>query len=577
MKWLATVKTVLSTVIERLTNPTTFEIAAELLSDILENYPSLLSAEQCRLLQTTLTKGWATPLYDKLLDGGFDFDSVQLVSLLVTFAESKLDDLLASENTTTLDLLALLSNLLRADGVAAVEDKTFVPILEFWSTMAETLQDYIGPEKNQSPFVEAYVMLLLDACSKSWGKTSYPQPEEYGAWDAGDRMTFNEARKDVVDFLQSVYAIVGPDLVSTFVNVTGTALHEENWYDLEAAAYCLGGLADCCKDDVRCDGFLAVVFQSDLFAKLQANRETMPAKTRQSCVALIEQYTEYFERNPTLLLSALELLFSFLGEKNITTTAAKAIFRLASSCRHRLYQRASLFLVEYNRINTQHHLACLPAEKVFGSLACLCQANPNMAEKYDLCNDMIQVLRQELHNSSTATAERNADLCCQDAVDDDPKLHQALRILRCISSISKGFQVPSDGTVDVDGKPTAYNLVDSELSRLQEKIVATLMDIQSVFSNSNEVTELICGILRSGFSETEPGPFVLPHVDVAHYLTRHTISTPRIALLVNTSCSFVSSLRNSPVENTLSNTILSWITGLLQQMDGMLPLNWCSR
>lgn len=567
MKWLATVKPVLLTVIERLANPLTFEVAAELLSDVLENYPSLLSTEQYSLLQAALTKGWATPLYNKLIDGDFDFDSVQLVSLLVTFAESKLDDLLASESTTTLDLLALLSTLLGADGIAAVEDKTFIPVLEFWSTLAETLQDFMVPER-QSPFIEACIMLLLDAGSKAWGKASYPQPEEYNSWDAGDRMTFHEARKDVVDFLQSVYAIVGPKLVSTFVNVTGLALHEENWYDLEAAAYCLGGLADCCKDDASCDDVLTLVFQSDLFAKLEANREMMPAKTRQTCVALIDQYTEYFERNPVLLPNALELLFSFLEEKSTATTAAKAIFHLASSCRSLLYQRAALFLKEFNRINTQHHLACLPAEKILGGLACLSQANPNIIERYDLCNDMIQILRLELHNSSAAAAEGISELCCQDAVDDEPKLHQALRVLRCITSISKGFQAPPDGAFDVDHNPPAYNLTDPALSQLQEKIVATLMEIQSVFSQSTEVTEFICGILRSGFSETAPGPFVLPHADVAHYLTRHTISTPRIAMLVNTACSFVSSLRNSPTERHLSNTILTWITGLLRQMDG---------
>ena len=102
------------------------------------------------------------------------------------------------------------------------------------------------------------------------------------------------------------------------------------------------------------------------------------------------------------------------------------------------------------------------------------------------------------------------------------------------------------------------------------------MSEEAVFINAQlgrEVVELICSVLRSGFSESEPGPFVLPPQSVAQYLTNQNLQTPRVGLLVKTACSFVSSLEHDGLDHQqdMLNSVLLWVIGLLKQ----LPSKFC--
>lgn len=548
----------------------TFEVAVDLLSDSLTNYSSLLTAEQSGLIKDMLTSPWASRFYETLISGSFEFEGTQLGLLLVTFAETKMDELLQAADPVNIKLFTILSQLLGANGVPAVDDKIFVPVIEFWLTFAETFPDYSSPESAQSQYMQSCTTVLLDACSRAWEKTAYPSVDEYSEWDSSDRMMFNEARKDVIDLLQSVYVLVGPELVVTFVNACTAAFAEEHWSRLEAAAYCLGGLSDCCKDDNRCDRFLDLVFQSGLFAKLQTSLGTIPTKTRQTCLALIEQYTEYFERNPVLLPPVLELLFAVLEDQLVAATASKSVLRLCSSCRIHLRPQANVLLTGYQQLASTSSLDCTVKERVLGALACISQALTDLSTRNATCNALLDLICDDLLSpppiSNTNVTSGNS--CCQALGDEHPDLHQALRALRCLVSVSKGFKAPADALVDVDSTPSS-TLTDFGLNQLQKKIVSIIVDIQNKFKHASEVTELICSILRSGFTESEPGPFVLPPADVAQYIVRHIHSTPRIGLLISTSCSFLSSLRNSPAESELSAHLLLWVASLLKQMPGL--------
>ncbi|CEJ81327.1 hypothetical protein VHEMI01460 [[Torrubiella] hemipterigena] len=554
-----------SKVIECLTNDTTFEAAVELLSDSLANYSSLLTTEQYGLMKDILVSPWASRFYETIIGGNFEFEGIQLAMLLVTLAETKMEGLLQTTDATNIKIFTILSQLLSAEGVPAVDDKIFVPVVEFWSAFAEMIPDFPAPEAVQSDYKQSCTSVLLDACGRVWAKTAYPSIEEYSEWDSSDRTMFNEARKDVIDLLQSVYVLVGPELIVTFVNACISALGEEDWRRLEAAAYCLGGLSDCCKDDDRCDKFLSRVFESSLFAKLRTSSRIIPVKTRQTCLALIEQYTEYFERNPALLPPVLELLFAVLDDHLVASTASKSVLRLCSSCRNHLGPQSSALLGGYQQLASSGNLDCTVKEKVLGALACIAQALTSSIARNGICNTLLDFVCTDLLSTTTVSTIQGRNSCCQALDDEQPDLHRALKALRCLVSISKGFKAPVDAPVDIDSTPNADG-TDFALNQLQKKIVGIIVDIQEKFNHTSEVIELICSILRSGFTESEPGPFVLPPSDVAHYLVRHIYTTPRIGLLISTSCSFLSSLRNSPLEAELSVHLLLWVASLLKQM-----------
>ena len=576
----ASLRPLFEAVISSLSNTSLFDASAELIVDVLSNYPSLMTNTQYEYLATLFTAPWAQERYEKLLQGDFDFDSVQFGHLLLGFGEAKAEALIQGSDGNGQHLLSLLCGLLTAVGYPVAEDRIFVPAVEFWSTFAETMADYIHLDGHEtsSPWAASAMAQLLEAVSRAWQKITYPPSEEYSQWDSVDRIGFNDARKDVIDFLQSAYTLAGPQLVATFADLTLSALSRSAWLPLEAAAFCLGGLADCGRDDVRFDAALTPVFASPLFSVLRDNSQGgVHPRSRQTCLSLIEQYNEYFERNVEFLAPALRLLFTLLSEQSMAASASKSILRLCSSCRHHLYSETEGFLDEYAGLIDGRQLDCISSEKVLGAIASVAQAIPDSCQRYRACARLLEFIFRDVYRSrhfdASSAAGQNPcqGLRCFDSTSDEhPSLHLGLRALRSLVSIGKGFQSPSDSSIDVDSTGRQLQVSSDGLEMLHAQIMRILQEMEGAFGQSSEMIELISSVLRSGFSENEPGPFVLQPDMVTRFLTSHTASTTRVGVFVSTACSFVSSLQSHevPSREAIFSTLLIWDIGLLRQLSG---------
>ncbi|KAJ3499642.1 hypothetical protein NLG97_g173 [Lecanicillium saksenae] len=570
---ISSLKPLLGNVIEFLAVDAVYDASAELLIETLSNNPSLFTPENYKVFEMLFKSPWAAGFYQRIEDGDFGFDTIQFAQLLLAFAETQMPFLLQSCHAESSELLSHLCGILLAQGYPAVDDRIFVPVVEFWSSFAETVPDYLPADSSQEqPWKGAAFSLLLKACSNAWQKITYPPGTEVSDWDSNDRAGFADSRKDVVDLLQSVYALVGPQLLGTFAETVIGSLKGCEWLRLEAAVYCLGGLADCCQDDDRCDGFLATVFHSELFVMLRNARNSVPARTQQTCLQLIELYTEYFERNPVLLPPALELLFSTLGDKAMAPAASRSILRLCSSCRVHLYTEIEAFLAEYARVIGRQQLDCATSERTIGALASVAQAIPNPKEQYAKYGRILEFIEVELQrcqrlaNTQQGNDAELSQLVCSDTLpEENVSLHMALKVLRCLTGMGKGVQAPAENTIDLDHEKQSGASQDVVLPEIQRRIVNLIVALQKMFPTSNEITEQICNVLRTGFSETEPGPFVLPPSEVAQYLTSHSFSTPRVGLFISTACSFISSVREKDDVHSIFSAVLGWVIGLLRQ------------
>jgi hypothetical protein len=98
------------------------------------------------------------------------------------------------------------------------------------------------------------------------------------------------------------------------------------------------------------------------------------------------------------------------------------------------------------------------------------------------------------------------------------------------------------------------------------------VQLKDLFSNNAEVVDVICTILRAGFSEGEPGPFVFPPQLITELITGNWQS--RIATVVNIASVFVSSLNvglfKKHIEPTL-RALLPWVFNLLHQLPSKSP------
>ncbi|KAL0931593.1 uncharacterized protein CTRU02_212547 [Colletotrichum truncatum] len=566
--------------ISALTNDDLYDVSVELLSDILSNYSGFLTEDHYESLFSLFETQWSHDRYQRLVEGDFDFDSVQFGQLMISLGDSKVQSLIHSVDDRSLRFLARLRGLLSAQGYPVSEDKVFVPALEFWSTYVETLTDCIYSEESQSKaWVASATSQVLEAVSTVWRRVAYPPPSVVASWDSADRSGFSDARKDVADLLQSTFTVTGPPLLSTFANLTIQSLSPNSWSDLEAATFCLGSLADCVAGDARCDDTLRAVFSSPLFELLQTTQEIVPGRTRQTCISLIERYADYFERETQSLPAALNLLFSVLGDSQLAGPAARSIQRLCFSSRSILASETSAFLAQYQTIVSRSQLDCIASERIIGAISAVIQAVPEEQERLGHLEVLLSFVehdaRKAMHMLSLPDASPelqdglNVHRCSTLVEPFELPLHMALKVLRCLTNIGKGLQAPSDLPFDLESENdhTSVNQ-GSKLGQLQSRIMSMIVELQALFPQSGEVAECICSILKTGFSEVEPGPFVFPSQLVCDYLAEQTFRVPRIGLFVSTACSFLSSLRTRKRGHVeiIRTKLLAWVIGLLQQL-----------
>jgi hypothetical protein len=481
--------------------------------------------------------------------------------------------------------LERLSGLLAADGYLVGEDTIFVPALEFWSTFIETMIDttYSDEEaaRDWRPYAEQHLKAVVMNC---WRKIQWPPAEVFAEWDSTERVAFGDARKDVTDMLQSVFTLEGMSLVSFFAGLFLQALAAQSWAELEASAFCLGALSDCISDEAKYDHELSKVFASPFFDLLGQAQGPIPLRLRQTGLALIERYCEYFERNAQYLPNALNLLFAAVGDSVLGGPSARSISTLCSSCRSILTGEAGAFIRHYQTIRSSQVLDSLAEERIVLSIASIIQAIKDEDQRLSMFEELYSTLKKDFELAVQLKAQpsllnlqnpdylRGLDPPIPQSVPstEEIALQIALRSMRCLGSMAKGMQDVKEYPVDIDSEPQSQN-TNSRLAGLQENIMRVLIEVQRVFNTSGEVVEIICNIFRAGFSETLPGPFVFPPDVVTDYFVQQHFETPRVGTLLSTACSFVGSLYRGPkvYVPTQLTRLLPWVISILQALPGL--------
>ncbi|KAK9799081.1 putative Armadillo-type protein [Seiridium cardinale] len=570
--------------IKCLVNDELYEAAIELLTDTLGNWQTFFKQGDYNLLYSLFDSSWSQKKYENLLKGDFDFDSVQFGLMMVAFGDAQITELMDGSNQGSQRFLAALVGLLTADGYPVAEDKIFVPALEFWSQFVENMVDdmYSAPQEsvnwNAPPL--SYMTQIVSHC---WKKIQYPTLSVYNSWDSTERVGFGDARKDVSDLLQSIFTISGQPLISLFVDLTLQGVSTAAWAELEAAAFCLGSLSDCVSDSISCDEILSKVFGSQLFDLLRQGHSVVPVRARQTCLSLIERYSDYFARHAEYLPAALNLLFSAVGDLPLAGPSSKSIYRLCSSCRSVLTSEVDAFLGQYESLRSSQALDSLAEERIVGAIASIIQALPDDQTRVHAFKRLLLMLGTDVEKSLQLNSY-NADLDPSDPVvsraydiaqrptapvpSAEVALQLAIRALRCLLGSAKGLQSPSESFVDLEAEQNAAQTSPlPELVQLQQDVIGILARVKDTFSANTEILDVTCSILKAGFSETDPGPFVFPPQAIIELITSSWHH--RVASAISTACIFVTSLSNGTNKSQIPQTIerlLPWVAGILYQL-----------
>ncbi|KAI1268616.1 armadillo-type protein [Xylariaceae sp. FL1019] len=559
-----------------------YDSTVELLTDTLNNWQPFFTKSHIDTLYLLFDSEWAQQRYQALVEGDFEFDAVQFGLFMLAFGDSQMVETMDSSDTRAQSFLAKLAGLLTAPGHPAVEDKIFIPALEFWSAFVENLVDTLFSESvSNLPWDRPPLTQVMLVVSHSWKKIQYPSLDTYNEWDSTEKAGFGDARKDVADLLQSVYTISGLPLISLFVDFVLQALSNSAWAELEAGCFCLGSLSDCVSEGDSYDDALTKVFGSSLFDLLREGQSVVPVRARQTCLYLIERYSEYFFRHAEYLPAALNLLFTAVSDRHLALPSSKSIFTLCSSCRNLLTSETGAFIDQYSALRNSQELDSMAEERVVGAIAAIIQSITDEEQRIAAAQKLLSTVSIDINSClSLKSAQENTMIDPSDPVifrafdvsqrppspmlAHEVALQLAIRALHCLCSIAKGLQAPVD--IESEDAPSNSSL-DHSLERIHGDIMSLLVQLKDLFSTNNEVVDTICNILRAGFSETEPGPFVFPPQMVTNLIVSNWQN--RIATVVNTASIFVSSLNSGRTKQHTAPTLsilLPWVFNLLHSL-----------
>jgi len=572
------------------TSEGTFVASMELFTELLSSHQSLLLPSHVDALLRLCESDISTELHRRIVEGNFSFECLQYGFFLLSLGESRMKTLLTAQDGPSRRLLELLCGLIGAQGCPVVEDTIFVQAVEFWSSFSESLSDERSLEEERwAHEMATAASFATRAAEKACQKIMFPPEDEVSQWDSTEREGFLEARKDVADLIQAVYSFSGPSLATTFARQVPRTLANKSWAEAEAAAFCLGSLAECISGDEACGSAVSGVFTSDLLDYFARRDSNIPPRTRHAFISLLERFASYFERNTANLPAALNLLFSALGDHALSGPSSKSIQRLCSSCRAALVPEVTTFLTQYRALFSNAQIDCLVVERVVGGIACVVQAMESEDDRLVATSQLLDILSADICQRLDAAAHsmpatglvniaRCGPRCLTGIAPEEIPVHACLTVLRCLLGLAKGLRAESDAPVDLDSTSSSGpSLVTGlpALAALNSRIMAVLAKLQGAFLTSGEVVEAVCSVIRAGFTEATPGPFVFSSTTVTEYLVNKPFSARRIGAVVGMACSFVNSqtAKHPNVKAQLA-AVLVWVVGLLVELGGRSAPLW---
>ena len=542
-------------VIESLNREEMFDTAQDMVADVLSNFPVFFTTENLDQLSQYFVDSRAQDLYKQLHSGSADQEPMAFGRLLLEYGEAKLRTF-ASINTGSpaVPILDMLAGLLTCKGDAVTDDEICVQAIEFWNSYAEYLVTSSSSEKPNSVegnLAHRYIIETINSC---WIKIRIPPNEIAASWDSNTRVAFRTFRADVGDFLQSAYGFVGFTMFRQFVQLALSALDVGRWLELEASLFCLICLCDSMEEEGLGDQALSELFRSSIFSNMTHSIDDIDAKTRQTTVDLIGNYSDFFQRHHEFLPAVLNFLFNVLTIPSLGHAAAGSIDLLCGCCRTELTSEIGSFIQQYEILLYFQDLENGVKEKVIGAIAKIIQANKAEHDQATALSKLLSFVESDI--------QRCVGLLSQNELESAQVV--GVCALRCLVFMGRGLQSPDEQVIDLVAEAPRQNFWEQEDNQaIQRRIIQCTSDVISRFSQDSEVVEAACQILRTGYTETEPGPFVLPYKITEEVITSIGANSVGIGIALETAAVFLRR-HTSDSSDRVDETALAFLHHLIR-------------
>ncbi|PGH03346.1 hypothetical protein AJ80_08706 [Polytolypa hystricis UAMH7299] len=560
----------LTYIVQFLMVPSLAPTSMDVVSEVLNHQPKLLHEDLMRSILVFLTGEHGEKYALALLEGDFEDDVMQFLDLLLRYASNKQLYLLTGPlSDQDHRILFLLHKLFQGPGFAGVDDKASPLVLEFWTEAADDLYDAVL--QDLVTVTEARVKgCFAQVITECYDKLRYPDPSTLEEWEDDDAKSFSSFRRDFSDFLLATYPLLGVDVIQLLQERAAAAMENQTWDRFEVAIYCLASLSESVAENRHADELLHKLFHSPQFDNICFNRIPIPAKSRQTLSDMIAKYTAYFERNHELLPRVLNLLFNSLETPLCDQAAAKSISILCQNCRQALPVYLNEFIDRFEQLRSIPSIASTTLERVAEGIAAVAQALPSDDAK---AASLVQLLGPLCQLAEEARQEAQTG-------DQEEALARGHKAIRCTASIGKGFRAQDDVVIDIDAEETspdaqAFWNAGGPGGAPQTYVIQILEILMSTFGTDGDMIEATCEVLKAGYTERRPGPYVLPpHVSV-QFVKMVNILSAQFPAVMATASAFLASQasRASEVKDISAELILhvyevmSYMNNVPQQYD----------
>ncbi|GMF70949.1 unnamed protein product [Aspergillus oryzae] len=472
-----------------------------------------------------------------IMDADFEDENMTFLELLLAYATLKQRELLIQPlNSEHEKVLALLHTLFQAPGYAAVDDSASPLVLEWWTEVADDLQEIYLDTEEEEEGLDPAKRNLARAAMDCFEKLKYPSPEELQEWGDDDRSEFGAFRRDVCDFLLAIYPMLGLELVQVFQERAKSSLVQQDWRTFEAAIFCMAQLSEAVDENQHADACLNAIFFCDEFAQLCTGDVAMiPDKPRQTLVDMLGKYQSYFERTHALLPRVLTFLFASLDVASCASVASKSISHLCKSCRNALTFELPAFMDQFERFRFKPTATASTMEKVLEGIAAIVQTLPTDNEKAQFLERILKFFQEQ--------AELARDEASRGLVE--PARCRGQLVLRCVASIGKGLRTDGEIILDtLDGRngdpypPTFWNTGNGAVS--QNLIMQCMQLLMTDFPLDVTIIEAACDILKAGFTENS-GPYVFPPMVTVNFVKSIPLGSAGTDMVMGTASAFLAS------------------------------------
>lgn len=456
--------------------------------------------------------------------------------VICEIAMGNIESLQTVEISALVEYLLVISNF---PGFPYVDHNLTMFLLEFWGTYADTLLENEELISQSGSVITRIIEIL-------WNKSTLPVHEQKIHWTSDSWEGFDSFRKDFWEFLDATYVIVGTPLFQTLVKNILDQLNngQNNWEKLEASLSCINALSDNITSQSEVETqLISQLLQSSLLEQL-SNLNDMHIKT--TGVNFIGSYDAFFEESAgkPFLFPALDYLFKALSISKISTTASRSIQKLCSSCRGYLSNALPSFFDTYRNMSLYEILNNTSHERTVFAISFVIQAVSDIDVKAGYVNELITLILGQIEKVY-------ADYEATPPEAREEEFKKICSLLKCLGNIGKGLQVPDEveyGERDDDINEISFTKQywDADKFGIRKKLLQAMKIFaieRESFRTSVNVCENCCAILKSGFSENLPGPFVFPIDTVLEFIKAKYSIGPSACYssLIDLSCCFVSS------------------------------------